>query len=126
MTLSFPNPKVVSHMNLIIKPAEGSYWHKGAYEFTIDVDESEYPYQPPKIHCNTPVFHPNIDKLGNVCLNILRADWTPILTLIQIINGLIFLFIEPNPTDPLNLEAAEVMRNDKAKFKQIVLNTLRG
>lgn len=63
---------------------------------------------------------------GNVCLNILRADWKPVLGVNAVILGLIFLFIEPNPNDPLNKEAAELMRTNEAVFKEKVKKSLRG
>lgn len=52
-------------------------------------------------HC-AQIYHPNIDLEGNVCLNILREDWKPVLNLQSIVVGLQFLFLEPNPEDPLN------------------------
>lgn len=63
---------------------------------------------------------------GNVCLNILRADWKPVLGINTVILGLIFLFIEPNPDDPLNKEAAELMRNNPAVFAEKVRKSLKG
>lgn len=39
---------------------------------------------------------------GNVCLNILREEWNPILNLNSVLVGLQFLFLDPNPDDPLN------------------------
>jgi ubiquitin-conjugating enzyme E2 M len=63
---------------------------------------------------------------GNVCLNILRADWKPVLGINAVILGLVFLFIEPNPADPLNKEAAELMRNSEAGFAEKVRKSLRG
>lgn len=39
------------------------------------------------------VFHPNIDVDGNICLNILREDWKPVLSISSIIYGLQFLFL---------------------------------
>ena len=71
-----------------------------------------YPHEAPKCTCETPVYHPNIDTKGAVCLNILRADWKPVLGVNQVILGLIFLFIEPNPNDPLNHEAAAILRQN--------------
>ncbi len=84
---------------------EQCYWKGGKYKFTINVS-ANYPHEPPKCHCDTQIYHPNIDMQGNVCLNILRADWKPVLGMNAVILGLIFLFIEPNPDDPLNHEAA--------------------
>mgnify|MGYP002396037307 CR=1 FL=1 len=43
-----------------------------------------------------------------------------------VILGLIFLFMEPNPNDPLNHEAAEIMRNNERDFISRVQRTLRG
>ncbi|XP_015679912.2 NEDD8-conjugating enzyme Ubc12 [Protobothrops mucrosquamatus] len=85
-----------------------------------------YPHDPPKVKCETMVYHPNIDLEGNVCLNILREDWKPVLTINSIIYGLQYLFLEPNPEDPLNTEAAEVLQNNRRLFEQNVQRSMRG
>uniref|UniRef100_A0A8C0IPQ8 NEDD8-conjugating enzyme UBC12 n=1 Tax=Chelonoidis abingdonii TaxID=106734 RepID=A0A8C0IPQ8_CHEAB len=85
-----------------------------------------YPHDPPKVKCETMVYHPNIDLEGNVCLNILREDWKPVLTINSIIYGLQYLFLEPNPEDPLNKEAAEVLQNNRRLFEQNVQRSMRG
>ena len=86
-------------------------WKGGKYEFSIEVLDN-YPFAAPKCLCKTPIYHPNIDLEGHVCLNILREDWKPVLGINSVILGLIFLFIEPNPNDPLNHEAAKFMRDN--------------
>lgn len=48
------------------------------------------------------IYHPNIDLDGNICLNILREDWKPVLSLQAVLVGLQYLFLEPNADDPLN------------------------
>ncbi len=72
------------------------------------------------------MYHPNINLEGNVCLNILREDWKPVLNLNAVIMGLNFLMLEPNPEDPLNLEAAKMLRENRQQFQRIVETTLRG
>ena len=64
----------------------------GAFLFTFAVPPG-YPHDPPKVKCATKVFHPNIDLEGNVCLNILREDWKPVLTVTSVVYGLNFLFL---------------------------------
>ena len=39
------------------------------------------------------VYHPNIDLEGNVCLNILREDWKPVLSINSVLYGLQYLFL---------------------------------
>ena len=43
------------------------------------------------------VYHPNIDLQGNVCLNILREEWKPILSISAVVYGLQFLFLVISP-----------------------------
>ena len=102
-----------------------SIWQGGKYKFTLDVP-SDYPIKPPKAKLETPIYHPNIDLDGNVCLNILRDDWSAVGDINLIVNGLLFLFIEPNPEDPLNHEAAAEFRDHESRFRQNVQRTLRG
>jgi ubiquitin-conjugating enzyme E2 M len=104
---------------------EECLWKGATYHFTVTVPNN-YPHDPPKVHCDTLIYHPNIDLQGNVCLNILRADWKPVLGINTVILGLIFLFIEPNPNDPLNKEASELMRSNEAAFREKVKKSLKG
>lgn len=72
------------------------YARGGAFLFSFAVP-SAYPHEPPKVKCLTKVYHPNIDLEGNVCLNILREDWKPVLTTTSVIYGLNFLFLVRAP-----------------------------
>ena len=77
-------------------------------------------------HPTLQVYHPNIDLEGNVCLNILREDWKPVLSVSSIIYGLQYLFLDPNPDDPLNKEAAEALRENARGFEAAVRRSLSG
>ena len=61
-----------------------------------------------------------------MCLNILREDWKPVLTVNAIVYGLQYLFLEPNPEDPLNKEAARELQDNKRAFEQNVSRSMRG
>tara|TARA_B110000285_G_scaffold12113_1_gene12021 strand:- start:27 stop:413 length:387 start_codon:yes stop_codon:yes gene_type:complete len=112
-------------LNVDLTAQDGCIWQGGKYIFSIEVPNN-YPFAPPKCKLQTPIYHPNIDLEGNVCLNILREDWKPVLGVNSVILGLIFLFIEPNPNDPLNHEAAKHMRENPNGFVQQVKKTLKG
>lgn len=122
----FPDDNNIMNFEVTIDLAkEECLWKGATYKFTVAVPPN-YPHEPPRCHCETMIYHPNIDLKGNVCLNILRQDWKPVLGINAVILGLIFLFIEPNPNDPLNKEAAETMRNNIATFNDNVKRSLRG
>jgi len=87
----FPDPDDLLNFKLIISPDEGFY-RDGRFVFNFRVG-SNYPHEPPKVKCATQVYHPNIDLEGNVCLNILREDWNPVLNINSIVYGLQFLFL---------------------------------
>uniref|UniRef100_A0A0C9RL54 TSA: Wollemia nobilis Ref_Wollemi_Transcript_12769_807 transcribed RNA sequence n=1 Tax=Wollemia nobilis TaxID=56998 RepID=A0A0C9RL54_9CONI len=113
-------------MNFEIKhqPDEGFY-QGGTFTFSFQVP-SGYPHEPPKVKCKTKVYHPNIDLEGNVCLNILREDWMPVLNISTVIYGLYHLFVEPNHEDPLNHEAAAVLKDNPKQFEVNVKRAMAG
>ena len=120
----FPDPDDFLHFRLLIAPDEGFY-RGGRFIFNFNIGPN-YPHEPPKVKCVTKVYHPNIDLEGNVCLNILREDWKPVLTINSIVYGLQYLFLEPNPEDPLNKEAANDLQANRRLFEQNVQRTMRG
>mmetsp|Transcript_26612 Transcript_26612/g.86137 ORF Transcript_26612/g.86137 Transcript_26612/m.86137 type:complete len:207 (+) Transcript_26612:217-837(+) len=120
--IKFPNPNDLTKFDVVVTPDTG-FWKGATYHFTFTVPPL-YPHEPPKVHCQTRIFHPNINLEGNVCLNILRQDWKPVLDINAVIYGLIYLFYEPNPDEPLNKEAAQLDRDDIKMFERQVLRTL--
>ncbi|KAJ3279993.1 NEDD8-conjugating protein ubc12 [Borealophlyctis nickersoniae] len=124
MSMSFPDPNDVFNFSLAISPDEGFY-KGGTFRFTIKVNNN-YPHEPPKVLCTQKIYHPNIDLDGNICLNILREDWKPVLNINSVMVGLQYLFLEPNADDPLNKEAAEVLRSNRRQFEQNVMKSMRG
>jgi ubiquitin-protein ligase len=101
----------LTNFTVTVSPDSGP-WSGAKYLFTIQIPPL-YPHEPPKVTCRTKIYHPNINLEGNVCLNILREEWKPVLDINAVIYGMIYLFYEPNPDDPLNREAADLYRNDK-------------
>jgi len=120
--IDFPDKNNLMCFYVTLVPDEG-FWRKGSFAFSFSVPGG-YPHDAPKVKCDTKVYHPNIDTQGNVCLNILREDWNPVLSISSIIYGLLHLFLEPNPTDPLNHEAAELLRRDRWEFGRTVARNM--
>ena len=111
-------------LRMAIRPAHGM-WQGATFEFTVKIPDL-YPHEPPKVRAVTRIYHPNIDTEGAVCLNILREDWKPILSFNSVLHGMIFLFYDPNPDDPLNKDAAALFRQDRRAFERNVQRSLKG
>eukprot|EP00252_Welwitschia_mirabilis_P017175 TRINITY_DN3809_c0_g1_i1.p1 TRINITY_DN3809_c0_g1~~TRINITY_DN3809_c0_g1_i1.p1 ORF type:complete len:184 (-),score=30.11 TRINITY_DN3809_c0_g1_i1:149-700(-) len=123
--ISFPNGKDdLMNFEIALRPDEG-YYQGGTFRFTFLVS-TVYPHEAPKVKCKTKVYHPNIDLEGNVCLNILREDWKPVLNINTVIYGLYHLFTQPNHEDPLNHEAAAVLRDNPKMFEINVRRAMAG
>eukprot|EP00039_Didymoeca_costata_P011603 m.164013 g.164013 ORF g.164013 m.164013 type:complete len:178 (-) comp15224_c0_seq3:198-731(-) len=122
--IHFEDPNDLFHFQLLVSPTDGLYRH-GNFQFSFDIGHS-YPFDPPRVACKTRVYHPNIDVDGNVCLNILREDWNPVLNLQSIICGLLQLFLAPNTEDPLHKEAAQVMCHDLVHFMKNLEISMAG
>nr|MDO8135712.1 ubiquitin-conjugating enzyme E2 [Candidatus Njordarchaeum guaymaensis] len=88
----------------------------GVFQLEIEITRG-FPFEPPVVRCSTPVFHPNF-RGERVCLGILGKQWTPATSVAGVIEAIRNLLNFPNPDDPLNLEAAELMRKDLQKFKK--------
>ncbi|KIV96693.1 hypothetical protein PV10_00526 [Exophiala mesophila] len=124
MKTTFPNPDDILNFTLTIEPDEGMY-KGGSFVFSFVINQN-FPHDPPKVKCTQKIYHPNIDLEGNVCLNILREDWKPVLNLNAVIVGMQFLFLEPNASDPLNKEAAEDLRTNREGFRRNARTAMGG
>jgi ubiquitin-conjugating enzyme E2 H len=97
-------------------PYEGGTWH---VRFTLP---EHYPFQSPSVGFVENIFHPNVDfASGSICLDTLsHKAWQPTFWLINIIEGqLPLLLSEPNPRDPLNHTAAELLLKDPEGYKKV-------
>ena len=68
--VTFPSANTLTTFLVSVTPDSG-YWSGCTYQFTFTIPPL-YPHEPPKVHCDTQLYHPNVNEEGNVCLNILR------------------------------------------------------
>eukprot|EP00128_Syssomonas_multiformis_P012848 Colp12_sorted_trinity150504_noHs@5085 len=92
----------------------GSVYQGGVYFLDIHFPQ-EYPFKPPKVTFRTRIYHCNVASNGAICLDILKDNWSPALTISKVLLSICSLLTDANPHDPLVAHIAQEYLNDRAK-----------
>ena len=115
-------PATIESLQTILQGPKDTPYEKGSWhiQFTF---ANNYPFSSPSVGFVEHILHPNVDwASGSICLDALNKKWTPVFTLKHIMESLLpYLLTYPNPSDPLNREAAVLMNENNAAYLSKVL-----
>ena len=110
------NESIFNWEAVIFGPADSPYTG-GVYNMTVEFP-SDYPFKPPRLMFKTKIYHPNINAAGFICLDILKQNWSPALTISKVLLSVLSMLCDPNPSDPLMPDIARQYTNDRAAYDQ--------
>lgn len=104
-----------------ITGAAGTPYDKGVFRLELNIPP-EYPLKPPRVRFVTPIYHPNIDAQGRICLDTLtmppKGAWKPSLNIATVLTTIQALMSSPNADDGLMAEITEEYRRNPVLFRQ--------
>ena len=100
---------------IMFGPADSPYTG-GVFKVNIQFPV-DYPFKPPRVVFTTKIYHPNINTHGFICLDILKQNWSPALTISKVLLSVLSMLTDPNPKDPLMPDIAQQYINDRGTYE---------
>ncbi|KAJ1675008.1 ubiquitin-conjugating enzyme E2 H [Spiromyces aspiralis] len=103
----------IQELSIYFYGPEDTPYSGGRWKVRVEIPD-QYPYKSPSIGFTNRIYHPNIDEMsGSVCLDVINQTWSPMFDLVNIFETFLPQLLRyPNPSDPLNSEAASLMMRD--------------
>ena len=101
---------------VIMGPSDSNY-QGGVFHLHIRFPP-DYPFKPPKLTFKTKIYHPNVNEKGGICLDILKDQWSPALTISKVLLSISSLLTDPNPDDPLVPDIARQYNSNRGLYNQ--------
>lgn len=124
--IEFSDESRMSDFFIKFNGPKGTLYEDGLWTLHV-ILPPEYPYKSPSIGFMNRIYHPNVDEIsGSICLDVINQTWTPMFDLLNIFDVFIpQLLSYPNPSDPLNGQAAQLLLRDENKYNNRVKEYVR-
>lgn len=109
-----PDESNARFFHVVMHGPKDSPYGGGVFQLELFLPE-EYPMSAPKVRFMTKIYHPNIDKLGRICLDILKDKWSPALQIRTVLLSIQALLSAPNPDDPLADDVAQQWKTNEGE-----------
>ena len=110
-----PEGSDIFHWTATLMGPQATPYHGGIFYLNITFP-ANYPFKPPKINFATKIYHPNINSGGGICLDVLKDNWSPALTISKILISICSLLDDTNPDDPLVPDIAKQYVDNRAAY----------
>merc|ERR1711942_267010 len=109
------------HLQAQILGDDSSPYKGGVFKLEIRVPD-RYPFEPPHVKFLTPIYHPNIDAGGRICLDVLKmppkGNWKPSSNIGTVLLSIQLLMNDPNPDDPLMEDISQQYKSNRLLFRE--------
>ena len=112
-----PDNDDIFNWSATVMGPQGSPYEGGVFMMNIKFP-ADYPFKPPKVTFETKIYHPNINSSGGICLDILKDQWSPALTISKVLISICSLLCDPNPDDPLVPDIARMYVRNRDKYNR--------
>jgi ubiquitin-conjugating enzyme E2 D/E len=103
----FPAGDSLDFWRALIEGPKGSPFEGGTFVLNIVIPH-DYPFKPPSVSFETPVYHCNVNDSGRICLDILQEKWNPALSIPKVVEAIRLMLSTPNTDDALRQWIAEL------------------
>merc|ERR1719463_443241 len=103
----FPSPDAINFWRVLIEGPVGTPFEGGVFALNA-IMHSDYPFKPPQISFETPIYHCNVSDSGKICLDILQDRWNPGLSVPKCLEAIRIMLKQPDTDNSLRQWIAEL------------------